>query len=52
MHRQKTATVVDTQPIRVDHPHKEVLTRLLAFTCALCGSVGKVEVHHIHRLAN
>ncbi|MGY2093518.1 HNH endonuclease [Nocardia gipuzkoensis] len=52
MHRQKTARVTDSQPIRVDYPHKEILTRLLADTCELCGTVGHVEVHHIRKLAN
>jgi group II intron reverse transcriptase/maturase len=32
LHRRKTATVLDQQPIRVDYPHKELLTRLLADT--------------------
>ncbi|MGY2093555.1 reverse transcriptase domain-containing protein [Nocardia gipuzkoensis] len=51
LHRQKTAKVRDYQPVRVDYPHKEILTRLLADTCELCGTVGEVEVHHIRKLA-
>jgi hypothetical protein len=52
LHRQKTATVVDRQPIRVDYPHKELLTRLLADVCEICQQPGEVEVHHIRKLAN
>ena len=50
LHRQKTATVTDRQPIRVDYPHKELLTRLLAGTCEICQQTGKVDVHHIRKL--
>jgi group II intron reverse transcriptase/maturase len=50
LHRRKTATVTDRQPIRVDYPHKELLTRLLAGTCEICQQTGKVDVHHIRKL--
>ncbi|WP_433521533.1 hypothetical protein ACQPZ2_30040 [Nocardia pseudovaccinii] len=49
LRQQKTARVTDSQPIRVDYPHKEILTRLLADTCELCGTVGNVEA--IRKLA-
>jgi hypothetical protein len=52
LHRQKTATVVDRQPIRVDYPHKEIVTRLLADVCEICRQPGEVEVHHIRKLAD
>jgi hypothetical protein len=52
LYRQKTATVTDRQPIRVDYPHKELLTRLLADTCEVCQQSGEVEVHHIRKLAD
>jgi hypothetical protein len=45
LHRQKTATVVDRQPIRVDYPHKELVARLLADVCEICQQPGEVEVH-------
>lgn len=51
LRRQKSARVIDSQPIRVDYPHKEILTRLLADTCELCGNKDSVEVHHIRTLA-
>jgi group II intron reverse transcriptase/maturase len=50
LHQRKTATVTDQQPIRVDYPHKELLTRLLAGTCEICQQPGEVEVHHIRKL--
>jgi group II intron reverse transcriptase/maturase len=50
LHRRKTATVLDQQPIRVDYPHKELLTRLLADTCEICQQPAEVQVHHIRTL--
>ncbi|EFC78905.1 reverse transcriptase/maturase family protein [Parafrankia sp. EUN1f] len=50
LHRQKTATILDRAPTRVDHPHKELLTRLLADTCEVCQQTGNVEVHHVRAL--
>jgi group II intron reverse transcriptase/maturase len=35
-----------------NHKHSEVVQRLLAQTCELCGSMNKVEVHHIRKLAD
>lgn len=52
LHRQKTATVVDRQPVRVDYPHKELVARLLADVCEICQKPGEVEVHHIRKLAD
>jgi hypothetical protein len=36
LHRQKMATVIDGRPLRVDYPHKELVSRLLADTCEIC----------------
>jgi group II intron reverse transcriptase/maturase len=52
LHRQKTATVTDRQPIRVDFPHKELVARLLADVCEICQQPNEVEVHHIRKLAD
>ncbi|MEO3781685.1 hypothetical protein ABGB16_33950, partial [Micromonospora sp. B11E3] len=52
LHRQKTATVTDRQPIRVDYPHKELVTRLLADVCEVCQQPGEVEVHHVRKLTD
>jgi group II intron reverse transcriptase/maturase len=50
LHQQKSATVSDRQPIRVDYPHKELITRLLADTCEICQQTGEVQVHHVRKL--
>jgi len=48
----KNATL-DDQPRRVwNGPHTELVERLLADTCELCGSTDRIEVHHIRRLAD
>ncbi|MGD6741679.1 reverse transcriptase domain-containing protein [Streptomyces sp. BH106] len=50
--RQRSALIVDRRPVWVDYPHKELVTRLLADTCEVCGSTGDVTVHHIRVLAD
>ncbi|MFF5011601.1 reverse transcriptase domain-containing protein [Streptomyces phaeochromogenes] len=52
LYRQRSAKVVDRRPVWVDYPHKELVTRLLADTCEICGSTGDVQVHHIRALAD
>jgi group II intron reverse transcriptase/maturase len=52
LRRQKAATVTDRQPIRVDYPHKELVSRLLADTCEICQQTGDVQVHHVRKLAD
>jgi len=52
LHRKKTATVIDRQPIRVDYPRKELITRLLADICEICRQNGEVQVHHVRKLAD
>jgi hypothetical protein len=53
-HREQShpATVTDRQPIRVDYPHKALVTRLLADICEVCQQPGEVEVHHVRKLAD
>jgi group II intron reverse transcriptase/maturase len=51
LQRQRSATVIDRQPIRVDYPHKELITRLLADTCEICQCTGDVQTHHVRTLA-
>jgi group II intron reverse transcriptase/maturase len=50
--RQKTATIVDRQPVRSIYPHKELINRLLKGRCELCQRTGTVEVHQIRKLAD
>jgi group II intron reverse transcriptase/maturase len=52
LQRQKTAELSDRQPVRVDYPQKELISRLLADTCEICGSKGDVQVHHVRALAD
>ncbi|WP_190085363.1 reverse transcriptase/maturase family protein [Streptomyces longisporoflavus] len=52
LQRQRTAEVVDCKPVRVDYPQKELVARLLADTCEICGSRGNVQVHHVRALAD
>ncbi|WP_409054988.1 reverse transcriptase domain-containing protein [Streptomyces sp. SYP-A7185] len=52
LQRQRTAEIVDREPVRVDYPQKELITRLLADTCEICGSKGNVQVHHVRALAD
>ncbi|CAL9639906.1 reverse transcriptase domain-containing protein [Streptomyces sp. enrichment culture] len=52
LQRQRTAEISDRQPVRVDYPQKELISRLLADTCEICGSKGNVQVHHIRALAD
>ncbi|MFD7164786.1 reverse transcriptase/maturase family protein [Streptomyces violascens] len=52
LYRQRSAKMVDRRPVWVDYPHKELVTRLLADTCEICGSNGDVQVHHIRALAD
>lgn len=46
-------TVLDDQPARVwNNQRSELVERLLADTCELCGSTEEVEVHHVRKLAD
>ncbi|MBI4313131.1 MAG: maturase [Chloroflexi bacterium] len=51
LRRQKRAVLTDQVPIR--RPRRtELIKRLLADTCELCGSYEGVQVHHIRKLAD
>ncbi|WP_328875478.1 reverse transcriptase domain-containing protein [Streptomyces sp. NBC_00287] len=52
LQRQRTAEITDREPVRVDYPQKELIARLLADTCEICGSEGNVQVHHVRALAD
>lgn len=52
LRRQKAATLID-QPFYVfRNQRNELLTRLLAERCELCGTQEHIEVHHIRKLAD
>ena len=50
--RNKDAAITDRIPDRVPHPRKELVTRLLARRCELCGEPSKVLVHQVRNLAS
>ena len=47
--RDKTATLIDQHPAIING-RTELVQRLLADTCELCGSTVKVQVHHIRAM--
>ncbi len=50
--RRKEAVLVDQQPPKAYTKGTELLKRLQAEECELCGSTRQVEVHHIRKLAD
>ena len=50
--RRQAVTVLNDHPPIVWNQRVELVERLLADTCELCGSQVDVEVHHIRRLSN
>lgn len=51
LRRQKMAVLTDRQPIPAT-PRKELIGRLLAGRCELCGQTGTVDVHQVRKLAD
>jgi hypothetical protein len=49
--RHKTAAITDRQPIPTT-ARKELIGRLLAGRCEVCGGMVDVEVHHVRKLAD
>ncbi len=52
LRRQKEVMLHDQTPRMFDGTRSELVKRLLADTCEMCGSKEDVEVHHIHKLAD
>jgi Type II intron maturase/AI2M/AI1M-like, HNH endonuclease len=50
LRRQKRAVLVDRKPLMHKPARTELIQRLLADKCELCGSTQNVEVHHIKHL--
>ncbi len=50
--RRKEAVLVDQRPPKAYTKGTELLKRLQAEECELCGSIRQVEVHHIRKLAD
>ncbi|GHO47195.1 maturase [Ktedonospora formicarum] len=52
LRRRKATLLNDQLPIYKKFERNELIKRLLADTCELCGSKEQVEVHHIRKLAD
>jgi group II intron reverse transcriptase/maturase len=50
--RQKKTTIVDRSPNLFTTSGNELIGRLLAGRCELCGATTRLEVHHIRKLAD
>jgi len=52
LRRQKNAILWDREPVRAPARRKELIHRLLAGRCELCGQADKVRVHQIRKLSD
>lgn len=50
--RPQPSATLDDRPFAFNNPGTELITRLLAGACELCGSTDHIEVHHIRKLAD
>jgi group II intron reverse transcriptase/maturase len=52
LRRQRTAILTDREPVQTIVPRSELVRRLLAGRCEICGDTDKVQVHQIRKLAD
>jgi hypothetical protein len=52
LRRRKDAVLVDSAPVLVPPRRKELVSRLLAGRCEMCGSTHEVQVHQVRKLAD
>jgi hypothetical protein len=52
LRRQKKAVLIDRSPNLFTTSGNELIGRLIAGLCELCGSTQRLEVHHIRKLAD
>jgi len=52
LRHEKGAKIIDWEPLTYKRGRTELLQRLLADTCELCGSTENIKVHHIRKLAD
>ena len=50
--RQRTAVLIDREPVPASARHTELVRRLLAGRCELCGRPETVQVHQIRQLSD
>jgi group II intron reverse transcriptase/maturase len=52
LRRQRTAVLREDLPINLGRKRSQLIRRLMADQCELCGKKEQLEVHHIRKLAN
>jgi group II intron reverse transcriptase/maturase len=52
LRRQKKAVLIDRSPVLFTTSGNELIHRLIAGRCEVCGSTERLEVHHIRKLAD
>jgi group II intron reverse transcriptase/maturase len=52
LRRQRTAILTDREPVQTNAPRSELVRRLLAGRCEICGDTDKVQVHQIRKLTD
>ena len=52
LRRQRTAVLTDQRPVTASARRNELIHRLLAGRCEICGDTAGLEVHHIRKLAD
>ena len=52
LRRQRNAILTDRQPVPAVVPRSELVRRLLAGRCEICGDADKMQVHQIRKLAD
>jgi group II intron reverse transcriptase/maturase len=50
--RQKNAVLRDREPVLTTNPRRELIDRLLAGRCEICGQAEKVQVHQVRKLSD
>ena len=52
LRRQRNAILTDREPVQANVPRSELVRRLLAGRCEICGGAEMVQVHQIRKLAD
>ena len=52
LRRQRNAVLTDREPVQANVPRSELVRRLLAGRCEICGGAEMVQVHQIRKLAD
>jgi len=52
LRRQRNTVLIDRAPVMASTKRNELIHRLLADCCEICGARNQIEVHHIRKLAD